>query len=489
MKTQSLKSVFVLCSVLFLAACQQKEFRTVYPEETPQLSGTIVQSEVLYGADSLDVTVSIKADKTPLSTLTVMLTCGEQEKTKKISEKVVRTKGYAYDGSFRFEVPFLSGMTDGAPIRVYLTAENVEGNKAQTVLTGCTGHSPSIPTLYIMPPTISYTAIGKGKQMTKEGDVFAAYDLGFPKSFEFLLATVGTKFGRIDWNQPVFGLVNGDISLITQEMFESGVATAITIEDDERESIDTVKFNSVSFELTYGGKIAAPVSKIDINADLEEAPKYISSSSVAKKYRGAKIFLAQDSEVEIEGAVNVADAYNLDYMEYISGNKVKFLGETGMYYVSYKMEEDYLVVEPLYELTAPEVMYVCGVGLGHPSHTPSATSGWGFDSPDQNFVGRTIAPKVYQFTLYMKNGENADYDDYGSLNFKFFHQHGWGGEEAGYNYQQVGLNIYGSPGITKKDGSTGNENGNWIATKDPIDGVYRMTLDMNNMTTTYEKIR
>jgi hypothetical protein len=44
-------------------------------------------------------------------------------------------------------------------------------------------------------------------------------------------------------------------------------------------------------------------------------------------------------------------------------------------------------------------------------------------------------------------------------------------------------------GLTKKDGSTGNEKGNWIATTAPIDGVYRITLNKNTMTTTYEKIR
>ena len=91
----------------------------------------------------------------------------------------------------------------------------------------------------------------------------------------------------------------------------------------------------------------------------------------------------------------------------------------------------------------------------------------------------------------MLNGENADFDDYGSLNFKFFHQHGWGGEEVGGDYAQEGLTIHGvdANGITKTDGSTGNEKGNWIATTAPIDGVYRITLNKNTMTTTYEKIR
>ena len=489
MKTKNIFSLLCVLVCALLSACQPSQFRTVYPNETPSLSGSILQTEVLYGTDSVDIAVSVKATKTPLSTLTVMLTAGERENTKMISQEVVRTKDYTYEATLRYAVPFMAGMGEGAPIKAWLTAENVEGDKAEIVVDGCIGHRPTVNTLYVMPPTIDYTAIGKGKQMEKEGDLFVAKDLAYPKSFEFLLATVGTKFGRIDWSQPVFGMLNGEISLITEDMFNSGVATSIVIEDDNMEQIDTVRFNPITFELTYGGKVAQPISTINIETDLAEAPSYISSSSVAKKYRGAKVFFDKDSEVEIVGAKDLSKAYNLDYMEYLSGNKVRFLGEKGMYYLSYKIEEDYLVVEPLYDLEAPEVMYVCGVGLGHPTATPSATSGWGFDSPDQSFVGRTIAPKVYQFTLYMLNGENADYDNYGSLNFKFFHQHGWGGEESGSNYEQIGLNIYGSAGITKKDGSTGNEVGNWIATSDPIDGVYRITLDANKMTTTYEKLR
>lgn len=492
MKTRNIYSsviatlYFVLC---ILTACQPTEFRTVYPNETPVVSGSILQTEVLYGTDSLDVTVKVTAEKTPLSTLTVMLTVGEREATKKISQDVLRTKDFSYEATLRYAVPFMAGMGEGAPVKVWLTAENVEGVKAETVLTGCIGHRPSVNSLFIMPPTISYTAIGKGREMAKEGDVFIVKDLGYPKHFECLLASVGTKFGRIDWTKPVFGMLNGEISLITEDLFNSGVATSIVIENDNFSRIDTVSFDPVSFDLTFGGPIVSPVTSIDIENDLEEAPSYISSSSVAKKYRGAKIFFYKNSEVEIIGAQDVSKAYNLDYMEYVSGNKIRFLGEKGLYYVSYKVADDYLVVEPLYDVVYPEVMYVCGVGLGQPTWTPAATSGWGFDSPDQNMVARTIAPKVYQFTVYMLNGENDAYDDYGSLNFKFFHQHGWGGEEAGNNYQQIGLGIYGSPGITKKDGTADQEKGNWIAKTDPIDGIYRITLDLNQMTTTYEKIR
>lgn len=472
-----------------LTACQ-KELRTVYPHETPRLEGMFLKSEVLYGTDSLQITVSIKAEQTPLSTLTVMLTAGERENTRVITQEVLRTKDYSYEQTLTYFIPFLSGMTEGAPIKAYLTAENVEGDKAEVVVEGCIGHRPTVETLYIMPPTIDYLTIGKGVQMTKEDGIFIATDLGYPKRFEFLFAVVGTRFGRIDWTQPVFGMLNGEISLITEEQFNSGVATSIVVENDDYQQIDTIRFNPITFEFNYGGQIATPVSSIDLVNDLDESPSYFASSSAAKKYRGAKIFLDQDSEVEIIGAVNLETAYNLDYMEYLGDNKVRFLGEKAMYYISYNIEKDYIAVEPLYDVVAPEVMYLCGAGLGLPTIDPEVTSGWNFDSPQNNFVGRAVAPKVYQFTVYMQNGENADFDDYGSLNFKFFHQHGWGGEEVGGHYQQIGLTIHGSDenGLTKKDGSTGNEKGNWIATTAPVDGIYRITLDMNQMTTTYEKV-
>jgi len=473
-----IKYIFVLVAAL-LVACQPCSYRTVYPEETPEMTASLAQTSVIYGADSLTLNVSISASQTPLSTLTVKILVGQTL----ISSEVLRTKDYQYDATLNYAIPFVAGLEEGATVAAYLTAENVEGVQAQQILNTCTGHRPSIETLYIMPPTINYTAIGKGTQMTLENGKFVAYELGFPKSFECLLATVGTRFGRVDWSQPVFGMINGKISVITQEQFENGEATSIVLADDNYSSIDTVIFDPISFDLTFSGTITTPVTAIDINVDLEETATYIGSTSVQKEYRGAKVYMAKDSEIEITGCVDLSKAYNLDYMEYLGGNKVKFLGETAIYYVSYKTAEDYLVVEPLYDLVYPEVMYLCGVGMGQPSWTPKATSGWGFDSPNQNFVARTIAPKIYQFTVYMLNdAENTDHPGFGAVNFKFFHQHGWGGEETSLDYGQTGLNIV---------SSTEESNvGNWWSTADPLfEGVYRITLDMNAMTTSYEKIR
>jgi len=475
------KILSIVMAALLMAACQPEHYREVYPAGNPEIKGELLTQSVLFGTDSVRFRVTIDEKQTPLSQLQVKVMVG----LRVAATELVRTKGLHYEATLSYFVPFGPNMPEGEPVKIYLTATNIEGTASNLILEGCTGHRPAFETMYIMPPSVTYGAIGKGQQMTWDADqqLYVAYDLKYPKSIQCLLAVVGTKFGRVDWKYPVFGTINDEITLITQEQFESEEAKPIILEDDNFETIDTITFNPLTFEVTIGGKIAMPVSAVDIEKDLVEEPSYIASSAAKKEYRGAKIFFDKDSEVEITGVVDLSKAYNLDYMEYLGGNKVKFLGEKGMYYLSYKVAEDYLVVEPLYDLTEPDVMYLCGVGMGQPSWDPHATSGWGFDSPNQNFVARTIAPKTYQFTVYMLNDtENSDHPGFGSVNFKFFHQHGWGGEETSLDYSQVGLNIVSS----NEDSNVGN----WWSSSSPLfEGVYRVTLDKNTMETRYEKIR
>ena len=475
------KYLYIALVALLMVACQPEHYRTVYPEGNPELKATLLTDSVLYGADSIAFRVEINETETPLSQLQVKVMVGMRV----VASELIRTQDYHFEAELKYPVPFGPNMPEGEDVKVYLTATNIEGTATNYILSGCVGHRIAMETMYVMPPTVKYGAIGKGKQMTYDDDLeaFVLYDMKWPKSIQCLFAVTGTKFGRVVWDTPVLGMKNDELTLITQEELEAEQASAIILEDDNFETLDTIIFNPVTFEVKIGGKIAMPVTKVDVQNDLVEEPSYIASSAAKKDYMGAKIFFDKDREVEITGVVNLEKAYNPDWMEYLGGNKIKFLGDKGMYYLSYKVAEDFLVVEPLYELTEPDVMYLCGVGLGQPSWSPKATSGWGFDSPNQNLVGRLIAPKTYQFTVYMLNNEeNADHPGFGSVNFKFFHQHGWGGEETSLDYTQSGLNIVSS--------SEDSNVGNWWASSDPLfEGIYRITLDKNTMTTKYEKIR
>lgn len=479
MKMTNMKLKYILwCGIaMLLAACQPDNYRKVYPAGNPVVEARLLTPEVQFGQDTIAFSVTVSETQTPLSTLRVKVMVG----VNMIASEELRTRNLHYADTLRYAVPFGANMPEGEQVKVYLTATNVEGTTTDYILSGCVGHRPAIETLYIMPPTIEYTALGKGKQMTQEDDRFVAYGLGYPKSMQCLLAVVGTKFGRVDWTHPVFGMLDGKLSLITQAQFESGEATAITIEDDQVESIDTITFNPLTFALTYSGKVAQPVTSLDVMNDLAEEPASITSTSVRKLYRGAKVYFAKDSEFTLTGVQNVETACNYDYMEWLGGDKVKWLGETGMYNTYYHLAGDYIVIEPLADMVYPDAMWLCGVGMGQPTATPEVTSGWGFDSPNQNFAARTVAPKIYQFTVYMKNTPDAEHLGFGSVNFKFFHQHGWGGEEASTNYTISGLNII---------ASTEESNvGNWWSSDEEFEGIYRITLNMNNMTNTYEKIK
>lgn len=473
--------------VLFLAliaigytACQPDSFREVYPKGNPTVEAHMLTNEVLFGSDSISFEVKITEKATPLSTLSIKVIVGLNV----IVNEEVRTPNLNFEQKFTYAVPFGPNMPEGEPVKVYLTATNVEGTATDFILSDCVGHRPALETMYVMPPTINYKPLGKGKQMTWNGEKFVAEDLGYPKAIECLLAVEGTKFGRVNWAKPVLGMLNGKLSLVTEEQFNAGEATSIQLANDNLESIDTITFNPLTFELYFSGKVAQPVSALDVNADLAEV--------AGQNYRHAKIFFDPAIEVTLNGVSNMATAYNLDYMEVVNGNVVKFLGEKGMYEVYYLPEEDYIVVEPLSDAVYPNVMWMTGTGFGLPTADPKiSTSSWGFDNLGQYIACRTVAPKVYQFTAYLENGVNSAFETYGSLNFKFFHQKSWGGEEAGYNYEQIGLPILGvgEEGLTKLDGTTGNEAKNWIAnTQEEFKGIYRITLDQNKMTTTYEEI-
>ena len=266
MKRNILKTILWCSLILLCAACQPDSYRKVYPEGKPELTAQMLTPEVQYGQDSLAFSVEIKETQTPLSTLRVKVLVGMNV----IANTELRTPDYYYAQTLRFAVPFGPNMPEGEAVKVYLTATNVEGTTTDLILSDCIGHRPQIETLYIMPPTIDYTPLGKGKQMTLEDDHFAAYDLGYPKSMQCLLAVVGTKFGRVDWTYPVFGMLNGKLSLITKEQFEAGEATAIILDNDQVESIDTIIFDPLTFELTSIGKVAQPISALSVLFYLEE---------------------------------------------------------------------------------------------------------------------------------------------------------------------------------------------------------------------------
>ncbi|MGN1248016.1 MAG: hypothetical protein ACI4UO_05455, partial [Paludibacteraceae bacterium] len=184
MKMTNMKLKYILwCGIaMLLAACQPDNYRKVYPAGKPVVEARLLTPEVQFGQDTIAFAVTVKETQTPLSTLRVKVMVG----VNKIASEELRTRDFHYADTLRYAVPFGANMPEGEQVKVYLTATNVEGTATDYILSGCVGHRPAIETLYIMPPTIDYTALGKGKQMTQEDDRFVAYGLGYPKSMQCL---------------------------------------------------------------------------------------------------------------------------------------------------------------------------------------------------------------------------------------------------------------------------------------------------------------
>jgi len=476
MKTY-IKYTSVLMLLMALVACQPDHFRTVFPNEKPEMSASLAQTEIRYGVDTIDITVHISSKQTPLSTLTVMVTSGEQETTRLITKEVLRTKDYDYSATLRYPIPFQAGMAEGGAIKVYLTAENVEGDQNTQVIGGCIGHRPAINQLYMISSVINSKVKTTELTLVDADNLIYEATVAYPNTFSVYLSDAKTKFGRMDWNNAtiVFGAQNGNVCIAADNTCDP-----IAVQHEELISINKVIFDAINFTFDVEGTPLTPVTSLDIMADLEASP---SSLNDAAAYRGNTIYFGPDETILFSGFTgNLADVLSPDWFTIIDDTHARFLGAEGMYKAYYKTAEDYLVVETMPDAAYPDALWVCGVGMAQPSLSAAApTTSWNWNSPTDYFCCRKVSTGVYQFTAYMKNEADAEHEGWGSVNFKFFHQRGWGGEESGPDYQMSGLNIVGS--------SEASNNGNWWATTTPFEGVYRVTLDMNAHTTTYQKIR
>ena len=129
--------------VLFLAliaigytACQPDSFREVFPEGKPMVEARLLSEDVInYGEDSITFSVKITETKTPLSTLSIKVIVGINV----IANEVVRTPDYEFNQTFTYAIPFGPNMPEGEPVKVYMTATNVEGTTTDVILSECEG--------------------------------------------------------------------------------------------------------------------------------------------------------------------------------------------------------------------------------------------------------------------------------------------------------------------------------------------------------------
>lgn len=130
--TMKLKKTIIqilCCTSAVLAGCEEETGRVVYPYSSPEMSNLVVSAtEQVMANSKLTFSVDIKDELTPLSTLEVSLTSGEQT----IFSGSIRTKGNESSvKDFEIDIPFEAGLEDKKDATLMLTAINVEGSETK----------------------------------------------------------------------------------------------------------------------------------------------------------------------------------------------------------------------------------------------------------------------------------------------------------------------------------------------------------------------
>ncbi|WP_352422532.1 DUF5125 domain-containing protein [Proteiniphilum sp.] len=335
--------------------------------------------------DLLPFEVSV-SDNLPLSTLTAILYFGEEE----VSKTIIRTKENGkYSGTVA--VPYGKNIPDGAATLKF-TLINTTMKKVSQEVTVPVTRAP-YPYLILVTADASYPMLPTGQP-----NEYAATE-SFPSTElpAYIKTPVVDSKGReiiFGWDEGEGGITEGattDISFVSRE---GGVYS--------------VTFNARTFE-------ASPFFELVLNEKKMEM--------INKENYQLDINLETGDEIVLEGLTDWWVDPDFFARE---DDKVTFIATDGKYRIIANPNLNYLKVEAMtgndlatLQPDGTGAIWIIGDNIGKPSVAENAV-GW---NTDKAICMVAIGDKKYQMTVV--GGETISTED---INFKFFHQKGWGGE-------------------------------------------------------------
>lgn len=474
-------TIFGLLALL-IASCQEVEVRTHFPTSMPVFdNATVAENAIVYG-DSISLSVGVSDPLTPLSTLEIRIVVGN----KIVTSETVRTKGNSSTYAKKYSIPFVSQMPHGAKVEVHLSAINVEGTHRDTVIMNTIASRPPIPTVYLASTTSTVEMI----LTDPEKHIYVADGLTFENEVSFRIATKINRFRKIDWVNPdnlVFGMINGGVGLVDVTVNGSVITVTgdvIKISDPTLVGFKKITLDLFNFTVKGEGDKLTPATTMNIANFSTLQMTSVDNMNVATKedWKSIKMYLGRDTEMTISGLADVGNMMDPTFFEVTGTNKVKFLGETGVYIVYFLPRLNYVYVEQP-EAVFPNALWLVGVGMG-PARTPGIkTSSWNWNTPLEYKFCRKVSEGIYEAVFYANHEVDPNAAEPWRLTFgvKFMHQRTWGNEESSQNYAMPNSYLY-SP--------SPNDKGNFNATADfaNLPGIYRFTININNKTTSFVKI-
>lgn len=447
-----LKYIFttICCTLLFFTGCTDDEGRVVYPDSTPKISNVLYSVEdYVEATDSVFISLEVKDEKTPLSTLEVSLVRIEKDSkgVEMIGEELfsesIRTKG----NSFKLEdygmyVPF-NAMFDEGEAELLITAINVEGNEAKESKT-FTLKRPSFPeTLYL-----HYDGNVLPMVLEENDTIYATAKSEYP---EKLTGKISTSESLED-SRFVWGL-----SEVVNEA-EIGSAFGGDFSFDYTDwTIDKITFNIFDFTLGVEGK-----SQIFIMNDVTLLP--------SAGFYFAYVEFEQGAIVETSNFDDLEGAYNRDFFDYnTETGELTFLRESGEWEVYYSMEYNYMWVVRSGDV-GPRAYWLTGHGfLSTPRwYSDFSAGGWTVTGIPGNAYVVRVSDNIYQTTVYLTTEH-----EWGSFEFQIHSGLDW----------EIGMYVdYGA--ITGDNAETfhdpGDNNGGLDAGEGFVPGYYRLTFDTSS---------
>ncbi|MDR1556965.1 MAG: DUF5125 domain-containing protein [Tannerellaceae bacterium] len=421
----------ILTGVFFLTACDEDINNNDFAGN-PVIKSETQFTGALFG-DSLTFTVEVN-DELPLSTLKTSLYFGDE----KVSEKIIRTKENGkYTG--KIFVPYYVDIPDGTATLEFIL-QNTHLATAKL--------SVDVP---VARPDYLYLAL------VAEDAVYAMERTGlyeytatraFPTEFPaYIKAPAMGDAG----NEILFGWDNS-AGKITQGVNEY-----------------------IPFATTQSGKYS-----ITFNTKTYEATPFVSylcnnteMSRINNDNFAIDLELTQGQDVVFDGIGDIAEWWiDPDFFTKASDNRFTFVPIDGKYRIIADIALKYFKVEAMLgsELATLQTdgsgaVWIIGDNVGKPSEEANYV-GW---NTDKALCMSPIGNKKYQLTVVAGKSINRE-----SINFKFFHQKGWGGE-----FNNTTLTASGDIVIVG-DGSNGRDPGNLGLVEPLIEGLtYVFVVDVS----------
>lgn len=408
-------------------------------------SKTSFKDGAMFG-DSLQFTVEVSDSDVPLSTVKVQLYYSED----KVSETVIRTKTNGeYTG--KLFIPYYKDIPNGTAT-IKLILQNIEFTIKE--------ESHDLPLTRPDFPYLTFVTADKEYRMERVGEYQYKVTQDFPRKISgYIKAPVVGQYG----NEINFGWTN---DAITQNSIGN-----IPFSNSEAGEY-TIAFNTFNYE-------ASPFIVVyEINEVLLDR--------VDDNNYKIDLNLTKGQEIKVGGFDNFDDWWiDPDFFNKASNGKITFAAIDGNYRITANLQHEYLRVEVLDSGNNPAslqadgsgAIWIIGEGIGKPSVTANAV-GW---NTAKALCMAPLGNKKYQITVVAGKTLKAD-----NINFKFYHQKGWGSEFSNTMLTTTSDLIFIGDKTNGRDpgnlglyeGKTFKENTTYIFTLDLTDGNDKAVLSV-----------